>query len=69
MADVYEKRSYAQVPIGFGHKPGIVVVDYQVGFTDPQYALGAAPFRRAAPPRDAARFRPPAPSRDAVRCP
>ena len=35
MADVYEQRSYAQVPIGFGQKPGIVVVDYQVGFTDP----------------------------------
>ena len=39
-------RSYAQVPIGFGHKPGIVVVDYQVGFTDPQYALGGAPLVR-----------------------
>ena len=44
MADVYEQRSYAQVPIGFGHRPGIVVVDYQVGFTDPQYALGGAPL-------------------------
>ncbi|MDD9981098.1 MAG: isochorismatase family protein, partial [Gammaproteobacteria bacterium] len=44
MADVYEQRSYAQVPIGFGHKPGIVVVDYQVAFTDPQYPLGGAPL-------------------------
>ena len=44
MADVYEERSYAQVPIGFGEKPGIVVVDYQVGFTDPQFALGGAPL-------------------------
>ena len=44
MTDVYEERSYAQVPIGFGHKPGIVVVDYQVGFTDSQYPLGGAPL-------------------------
>ena len=28
MVDVYEKRSYTQVPIRFGHKPRIVVVDY-----------------------------------------
>ena len=44
MADVYKERSYAQVPIGFGQKPGIVVVDYQVGFTDSQYPLGGAPL-------------------------
>ena len=44
MSDVYEQRSYAQVPIGFGAKPGIVVVDYQVGFTDPSFALGGAPL-------------------------
>lgn len=44
MTDVYEQRSYSQVPIGFGRKPGIVVVDYQVGFTDRAYALGGAPL-------------------------
>ena len=44
MPDVYEQRSYAQVPIGFGHRPGIVVVDYQVGFTDPNYAPGFSPY-------------------------
>ena len=44
MADVYEKRSYARVPVGFGHKPAIVVVDYQMGFTDAQYPLGGAPL-------------------------
>lgn len=44
MADIYEQRSYAQVPIGFGEKPGIVVVDFQVGFTDPQYDMGGAPL-------------------------
>jgi maleamate amidohydrolase len=44
MNDVYQQRSYAQVPIGFGHCPGIVVVDYQVGFTEEQYPLGGAPL-------------------------
>ena len=44
MSDVYEQRSYARIPIGFGHRPGIVVVDYQMGFTDPRYPLGGAPL-------------------------
>jgi maleamate amidohydrolase len=42
--DVYQKRSYGQVEIGFGEQPGIVVVDYQLGFTDPRYPLGGAPL-------------------------
>jgi maleamate amidohydrolase len=44
MNDVYEARSYGQHEIGFGEKPGIVVVDYQLGFTDPKYPLGGAPL-------------------------
>lgn len=44
MTDVYQERSYAQVPVGFGAKPGIVVVDYQLGFTDGRYPLGGAPL-------------------------
>ena len=42
--DNYQERSYGQVEIGFGAKPGIVVVDYQLGFTDPAYPLGGAPL-------------------------
>ena len=42
MADVYEQRSYGQGTIGFGEKPGIVVVDFQKAFTDPSFALGGA---------------------------
>ncbi|RAH98734.1 hydrolase [Acuticoccus sediminis] len=44
MSDDYSNRSYGEIPVGFGDKPGIVVVDFQVGFTDPQYPLGGAPL-------------------------
>ena len=46
MTDSYQERSYGEIEIGFGAKPGIVVVDYQLGFTDPQYPLGGAPLVR-----------------------
>lgn len=42
--DDYSKRSYGEIPVGFGRKPGIVVVDFQLGFTDPRYPLGGAPL-------------------------
>ena len=42
--DDYERRGYGAIPVGTGEKPGIVVVDFQVGFTDPQYPLGGAPL-------------------------
>ncbi|ORE96508.1 isochorismatase family protein [Acuticoccus yangtzensis] len=44
MSDDYANRSYGEIPVGFGDKPGIVVVDFQIGFTDPQYPLGGAPL-------------------------
>ncbi|GJD48939.1 Maleamate amidohydrolase [Methylobacterium crusticola] len=46
--DDYQNRSYGEIPVGFGARPGIVVVDFQVGFTDPQYPLGGAPLVRRA---------------------
>ena len=42
--DAFAERGYGSLPIGFGEKPGIVVVDFQVGFTDAQYPLGGAPL-------------------------
>jgi maleamate amidohydrolase len=42
--DDYANRSYGEIPVGFGAKPGIVVVDFQIGFTDPRYPLGGAPL-------------------------
>jgi maleamate amidohydrolase len=44
MSDDYQRRSYGAIPVGTGEKPGIVVVDFQLGFTDPQYPLGGAPL-------------------------
>ena len=44
MADDYQRRTYGDTPVGFGAKPGIVVVDFMVAFTDPQYPLGGAPL-------------------------
>jgi maleamate amidohydrolase len=44
MMDDYAKRSYGEIPVGFGRKPGIVVVDFQTAFTDPAYPLGGAPL-------------------------
>lgn len=34
--DGYARRSYGEIAVGFGRKPGIVVVDLQTAFTDPQ---------------------------------
>jgi maleamate amidohydrolase len=42
--DDYKHRSYGEIPVGTGFNPGIVVVDFQKGFTDAQYPLGGAPL-------------------------
>jgi maleamate amidohydrolase len=44
MADMYQQMGYGARQIGFGNWPGIVVVDFQTAFTDPQYPLGGAPL-------------------------
>ena len=38
--DIYEKCSYGSESIGFGETPGVAVVDFQLGFTDPNHQLG-----------------------------
>ncbi|HEX2940140.1 MAG TPA: isochorismatase family protein [Rhodopila sp.] len=38
--DIYTQRGYGSRPVGFGAKPGVVVVDFQRGFTDPQFPMG-----------------------------
>ena len=42
MGNIYQDRGYGQLEIGFAGKPGIVVVDFQKGFVDPQYPMGGA---------------------------
>ena len=40
MTDAYEAATYNSGDIGFGKRPAVLVVDFQTGFTDPQYPLG-----------------------------
>ncbi|MEO0997648.1 MAG: isochorismatase family protein [Pseudomonadota bacterium] len=38
--DAFEKAGYGQQDIGFGTRPAVLVVDFQLGFTDPASQLG-----------------------------
>lgn len=44
MNDVYRAMGYEAQKIGFGKRPGIIVVDFQTAFTDPAYPLGGRPL-------------------------
>ena len=45
MIDALKEWSGDPIPVGFGEKPGVVVVDFQVGFTrDPEFLMGGAPL-------------------------
>ena len=48
MTDTYRDIGYEATEIGFGEQPGILVVDLQVGFTDPRFPLGGRPLVRRA---------------------
>ena len=39
--DEFRRRSYGEIAVGFGRKPGIVVVDFQRAFTDAQFRSAA----------------------------
>ena len=42
MNDIYSDRSYGQDEVGFGKKLGILVVDFQKGFTDARFPMGGS---------------------------
>ncbi len=42
--DTYQDIGYGAMEIGFGERPGILVVDFQTGFTQPQFPLGNCPL-------------------------
>jgi nicotinamidase-related amidase len=48
MADIYAERGYGAREVGFGRKPGLVVVDFQTGFTDPAAPMGGSEMVDAA---------------------
>jgi maleamate amidohydrolase len=53
MSDHYSGAGYGAETIGFGERPAVLVVDYQLGFTDPIYAAGRSPHIHAAVERTA----------------
>jgi len=44
MADKYREATFGARNVGYGVRPAVVVVDFQKGFTDPQFELGRSPF-------------------------
>lgn len=40
----YGERGYGDREIGWGERPGVIVVDFQRGFTDPEFRMGGAPM-------------------------
>lgn len=42
--DVYKAVGFDAHKIGFGERPGIAVVDFQRGFTEPEFPLGGRPM-------------------------
>lgn len=44
MPDTYQQAGYQSEQIGFGESPAILVVDFQLAFTDPSYPLGGFPM-------------------------
>lgn len=53
MPDTYTSVGYSSFEIGGGRRPAVLVVDFQLAFTDPRYALGGLPGIHAARDRTA----------------
>ncbi len=51
--DHYTAAGYASTDIGFGKRAAVLVVDFQVAFTDPKYPIGNLPMVHAARDRTA----------------
>ena len=48
MSDKYSNVGYGGVSDGLGSRPAVLVVDFQVAFTDPKFALGGLPMIHSA---------------------
>ena len=45
MSDILKRWSGEALPVGYGDRPGVVVVDFQTGFTrDPDFLMDGAPL-------------------------
>lgn len=48
MSGAYEQLTYGKRAVGFGRRPGIAVVDLQLGFTDSSFPMGGRPLVESA---------------------
>jgi maleamate amidohydrolase len=48
VADAFEAAGYGGDDVGFGRRAAVVVVDFQLGFTDPASPMGRSPYTKAA---------------------
>jgi len=48
MTNAFEAATYGALPIGFGERAAVLVVDFQKGFTDPRCTMGRSPRIHAA---------------------
>lgn len=53
MRENYDAAGYGSGDIGYGARPAVLVVDFQVAFTDPRYPIGKLPMVHAACDRTA----------------
>jgi len=53
VSDPYHRVGYASYEIGGGRRPAVLVVDFQVAFTDPRFPLGVVPALHSARDRTA----------------
>ena len=49
----FEAGGYGDIAIGWGKRPAVIVVDFQLAFTDPAYPVGRSPHIHAAVERTA----------------
>ena len=54
MTTAYEAATYGALPIGFGERAAVLVVDFQKGFTDPRCTMGKSARVHAARDRTVA---------------
>ncbi len=48
MDNRFDEAGYGAVEIGWGRRPAVIVVDFQLAFTDPEYQLGRSPHVHSA---------------------
>lgn len=53
MTDGFDKAGYGVIPVGFGARPAVLVVDFQRAFTDPSLPAGGSAHIAAAVDRTA----------------